>query len=62
MPRNDIENLNETEKELEEFKRFCLECKPVNNREKVKLNLNDILIGNKNKQKFNNKSTISVDN
>jgi hypothetical protein len=43
MPRNDIENLNESEKELEEFKRFCLECKPTKNREKIKLNLNDIL-------------------
>jgi hypothetical protein len=39
MPRNDIENLNETEKEIEEFKRFCFECKPINERAKVKVNL-----------------------
>ena len=57
MPRNDIENLNESEKELEEFKRFCLECKPTKNREKVKLNLNDILMFKK-----NTRSSISVNN
>jgi hypothetical protein len=58
MPRNDIENLNESEKELEEFKRFCLECKPTKHREKVKLNLNDILVRKKTPQA----TTISVNN
>ncbi len=56
MPRNDIENLNETEKEIEEFKRFCFECKPTSEREKVKVNL-DYMPPKRLKQKPHQKPT-----
>ncbi|XP_074640905.1 uncharacterized protein LOC141898735 [Tubulanus polymorphus] len=42
LPRTNAENgdLDEFERELEEFKRFCLDCTPSQEREKIQVNVN----------------------
>ncbi|KAI0223754.1 hypothetical protein LSAT2_025117 [Lamellibrachia satsuma] len=42
LPKEDVENgeLDEYEREIEEFKRFCLDSTPAEKREKVQVTMN----------------------